>query len=83
MGGTVQQLKISGISTQLEILSVWMHRRLLYSTLSVPKADDLHVGKITANWKAILLQHEIATVASAGGERSEESGKEQRGFLQS
>lgn len=59
MGGTVQQLKISGISTQLEILSVWMYRRVLYSTLPVPEADDLHVGKITKNWKATVLQHEI------------------------
>lgn len=43
VGGAVQQLKTRRVSSQLEILPVWLHRRLLHSTLSVPKTDDLHV----------------------------------------
>lgn len=83
MGRAVQQLKISGISTQLEILSVWMHRRVLYSTLPVSKADDLLVGKITTKWKATVLQHEMIIVKSGGRKSGEESERQQRSFLQS
>ena len=62
MGGEIQQLKTGGLSAQLEVLPVWMHRRLLYSSLPVPKTDDVHVGQVAKADKASVLQHEIVFV---------------------
>ena len=59
MGGAVQQFKTGGVCTQLEVLPVWLHRRLFYSTLSVSEADDLHVDQIATARKASVLRHEM------------------------
>ena len=58
-GGAVQQFKIRAVCAQLEILPVWVHRRLLHSTLPVSKTDDMHVGQIAISMKTSVLQHEM------------------------
>lgn len=47
MGGAIQQLKSSEICAQFQILSIWMHRRILHSPLSISKTDDLPLEQIT------------------------------------
>ncbi len=59
VGGAVQQFKIRAVRAQLEILPVWVHRRLLHSTLPVSKTDDMHVGQIAISRKTSVLQHEM------------------------
>uniref|UniRef100_A0A2N9EBS0 Galectin domain-containing protein n=1 Tax=Fagus sylvatica TaxID=28930 RepID=A0A2N9EBS0_FAGSY len=59
VGGAVQQFKIRAVCAQLEILPVWVHRRLLHSTLPVSKTDDMHVGQIAISRKTSVLQHEM------------------------
>lgn len=59
MGGTVQQLKASGVPTQLEVLPVWMYRRLLHCSLPIAEADALHVAQIDNPGKTAVLQREM------------------------
>lgn len=46
MGGAIQQFCAGTVLTQLEILPIWLHGRLLHCTLPVSSADDLLVGQI-------------------------------------
>lgn len=59
MGREIQQHKTCRVCPQLQVLPIWVRRRLLYSTLPVSKADDMHVGKIADAGKTPLLQHEM------------------------
>lgn len=57
MGRAVQQHETRKVCTQLEVLPVWLHRRLLYGSLSVSKANDLLVEQIANAGKGSVLQH--------------------------
>ncbi|THG20765.1 hypothetical protein TEA_003839 [Camellia sinensis var. sinensis] len=57
VGRAVQQLKTSGVYPRLEVLPVWVHRRLLYSALPVSEADDVLVEQIATARPSSVLQH--------------------------
>lgn len=62
MGREIQQYKTSRVCAQREVLPIWMYSRLLYSTLPVPEADDVHVGQIAGTSKASVLRYEMITM---------------------
>lgn len=58
VGGEIWYYKTGTIYSQLQILSIRLHRRILYRTLPVATSDDLHVGEVTS-WESSVLQYEM------------------------
>lgn len=58
VGGAFQQHQTRRIRAQCQVLSIWMHRRLLHRALPITEADAVSVGQ-AAGWETTVLQHEI------------------------